>query len=225
MTQTNLVELAIARPDNSAEAVARAAFEAAEARTVASDEDYHDVAGELQAVKAKWQTIETQRKKLLSPVDESRKTIMEFFRGPLNFLERAEAAYKKKLSDYSATKQRKRQEEQAKADELARKEREKLEQRAAKAEAGGKAEKAELLQRQAAATVAPVVQHQAPKVAGISERLVWRFEITDPTKIPREYLSVDEKKIGGVVRSLKGDANIPGVRVYSESVVAAGASR
>lgn len=68
--------------------------------------------------------------------------------------------------------------------------------------------------------VAPVVlpRHETP--AGISYRTAWKFEIVDPNAVPREYLTVDESKIGGVVRALKGETKIAGVRVYSEKTVA-----
>jgi len=55
-----------------------------------------------------------------------------------------------------------------------------------------------------------------PKAAGLAFVDTWKFEVTDPALVPQEYLTVDEKKIGGVVRSLKGQAVIPGVRVYVE---------
>lgn len=66
-----------------------------------------------------------------------------------------------------------------------------------------------------------VVQKQTPKSDGISYRDVWKFEITDANQIPREYLKVDEVKIGGVVRAMKGATNISGIRVYSEKIVTA----
>ena len=86
------------------------------------------------------------------------------------------------------------------------------------------AEKVEDLQLREAMVVAPVVDREAPKVAGIATREVWRFEVTDPALVPREYLVVDESKIGKVVRALKGDAVIAGVRVYSERQLASSAA-
>ena len=61
---------------------------------------------------------------------------------------------------------------------------------------------------------AVVVHQEAPKVVGVSSREDWKYEIQDERLIPREYLMVNEKAIGGVVRSLKAQTNIPGVRVY-----------
>lgn len=88
-------------------------------------------------------------------------------------------------------------------------------------------DRAQDLELQAATTVAPIIQREAPKVTGIATREVWKFEITDPSKINPQFLMPDEKKIGAQVRALKGDAAAligPGVRVYSERQIAAGAA-
>lgn len=52
----------------------------------------------------------------------------------------------------------------------------------------------------------------APKVAGISYGEVWDFEVTDEALVPREYLMLDDVKIGRVVRAMKGSTNIPGIK-------------
>lgn len=69
-----------------------------------------------------------------------------------------------------------------------------------------------------AAIVAPapvvVLPKTAPKTAG--RRMVPKFRIVNEALIPRQYLKPDEVKIGGVIRSLKGAANIPGVEFYEE---------
>ena len=53
-----------------------------------------------------------------------------------------------------------------------------------------------------------------PKVKGISSSIEWKFVVEDPALVPREYLSVDDKKIRGVVEALKDQTRIPGVRVF-----------
>ena len=63
-----------------------------------------------------------------------------------------------------------------------------------------------------------VIEKQTPKVEGLSYRENWWFKITDATKIPREYLCVDEVKIGKIVRALKQEANIPGVEVGCDKI-------
>ena len=47
----------------------------------------------------------------------------------------------------------------------------------------------------------------------------WVFEITDPEKIPADFLCPDLKKIGAVVAQLKDKTAIPGVRAWNEMTV------
>jgi hypothetical protein len=61
----------------------------------------------------------------------------------------------------------------------------------------------------------PVVQNHQ-RAEGLSTRTVWKYEITNPNLIPREYLKVDDVKIGQVVRASSGSIAIPGVKVWSE---------
>jgi len=77
----------------------------------------------------------------------------------------------------------------------------------------------------AAQIVAPIAQRSAPAVSGLSKRKGWGFEIQDESKIPREYLSVDETKIRRVVNALGPQANIPGVRVFPDTTFASKTSR
>jgi hypothetical protein len=59
------------------------------------------------------------------------------------------------------------------------------------------------------------------KAAGVTPREVWRYEVVDAQQIPREYLTIDHTKLGGVVRALKSAAAIPGVRIWVERTIAA----
>lgn len=146
-------------------------------------------------------------------------------------------------ADEAARKERERLE--AAAREAERKAREKAEadrRAAAEAAAAGRAEEAaklaaravaveekaaakvDDLAMRAATTVPQVIVREPPKVAGVTMREVWKFEITDTAQVPREFLVVDETRIRKVVQALKGDAKIPGVRVYAEKQIAAGAA-
>ena len=51
--------------------------------------------------------------------------------------------------------------------------------------------------------------------AETSLRKVWAYEITHPNKIPREYMTIDEKAIGAAVRS--GVREIPGVKIFQKN--------
>ena len=58
-----------------------------------------------------------------------------------------------------------------------------------------------------------------PKVAGSQKRVKWNYEFVDIGLIPRMYLTPDDKKIGGIVRTLEAAATkeIPGIRVWAET--------
>jgi len=63
----------------------------------------------------------------------------------------------------------------------------------------------------------------APKAAGISSRKIWKFRIVDKTKVPAEFMIVNEAAISGFCRSFKdtATAEIPGIEFYSENVISA----
>lgn len=142
------------------------------------------------------------------------------------------AAAERRKAEAAAAEERRKAEEQAA--ELRRKaEAAAAAGRAAEAakfaeRAEAKVEKADIkaaaLEQKAATVVAPVIQREPPKVANIAARQVWKFEVTDPASVPREFLSVDEARIRKVVQALKGDAKIAGVRVYPETQISAGAA-
>ncbi len=46
---------------------------------------------------------------------------------------------------------------------------------------------------------------------------VWKWEVENPDLVPRSYLTIDEKKINQVVRIMKGQTNIPGIKVWKET--------
>ncbi len=64
---------------------------------------------------------------------------------------------------------------------------------------------------------AVVLPTQVPKAEGVSGSKIWRFRITNEAEIPREYLMVDEKKLGQIVRALKDKTNIAGIEAYPEN--------
>lgn len=77
----------------------------------------------------------------------------------------------------------------------------------------------------AAPVFMPPPAPETAKVEGVSFRESWDFELVDERNLPREYLTPDLKKIGAVVRAMKGETKIPGVRVWSTKTVAARAAR
>ena len=147
----------------------------------------------------------------------------------LDPLTTAQKSVKRLMADYDAEQERIRLAEQRRLEEIARKEAE--ERALQEAIAAEEAMKASGVSKEEAAqeadaimaapvNVAPVVIPKAvPKIQGgpVYQKR-WDYEIVNANLIPREYLAPDTVKIGGVVRALKGQTNIPGVRAYEKRV-------
>lgn len=188
---------------------------------ITNAEHYVEAGEQLKAIKGITKQLDDERKGMTRPLDEAKQRIMDFFNPSLRLLTAAEGNIKSVMLRFQKDEEERQRIEAAKAEETARKEREKLEERAAKHEAAGRTEKAEALKEVAASTVAaPVAPPQAVKVAGVATREIWKYEIQNAASVPRDYLMVDEKKIAGVVRAMKGDTKIPGIRVYAEKGLA-----
>lgn len=145
-----------------------------------------------------------------------------------------------RIAAEAARKERDRLErEAAKAEEDARRKRAEAEAKARALESAGKSERAEAARqaseeserarlaraeelRLAAATmpIAPVVHMEQPSAGKSSIRTTWDYEIADEKQIPREYLIVDTKAVGRVVKAMGGRTNITGVRVFEVKTVA-----
>ena len=78
---------------------------------------------------------------------------------------------------------------------------------------------------QEAAEKAGVIEAAAPEVpekpqADVSLRTTWDFEVVDAEKIPRKYLIPDLVTIGKIVRAMKEQTDIPGIRAFAKTTVA-----
>jgi len=139
-------------------------------------------------------------------------------------LDVAESTVKRLMVAYDQEQERLRQEAQRAAEEAARKAEE--DRMLAEAEAlakGGETAAAEAVLESPVVAPPVIVAKSTPKVEGIQYREQWTYQVFDMSAVPREYLTLDEKKVGAVVRAMKGMTNIPGIRAISERVIAAGA--
>ncbi len=161
------------------------------------------------AARDAWQSLVDREKELLKP------------------LEQAEAEVKTKMAAY----QRKVQEEERAARELAeklkREEAERLLAEAAKAAEQGNEMESEILLAQAEImeTSQPAVQMQTPKATGVSTRTLYRARIIDESKVPVEVAGVvirpvDLAAINKLAQASKGKVQIPGIEIYEEQSVA-----
>lgn len=184
--------------------------------------DYELAGSYLTRLKAVAKSLEERRRTMTRPLDEARAAIMAFFRDPLERLSVAELGLKDSIAAYQRAQREAAERATREAELAAAKEREKLERRAARAAERGHEAKAAELASQAAVVVPPLMRPELPKLSGVASREVWKYRITDFARLPDAYKREDDKKIGGVVRALKGDTNIPGVEVWVETSIAAG---
>jgi len=67
------------------------------------------------------------------------------------------------------------------------------------------------------------VEPAIPKVAGLRQRVNWKFKIVDANKIPRAFMMPNEVSIGQFVRTAKDKAlaekTIPGIECWSEDAI------
>lgn len=173
----------------------------------------------------------------LSDAEKSYKTAMVAFD---NEQERMRREQQRKV-DEAARKEREMLEQKAReAREKAEREAAELRRQAEAAAAAGRAEeaaklaskatktidkadaKAEGLEQSAMQVVTPTVVMDAPKVSGITKRVVWFARVVNPNLLPREYLVPNEKALDGIAKATKGEIQIPGVEFYSENLIASG---
>lgn len=136
----------------------------------------------------------------------------------------AENIIKPAIAAYDREQERIRRAEEERQREIARKaEEDRRLREAEQAEKEGDTATAQAIIDEPVYVPPVVIERTTPKVQGISMQKVWKFRIANEALIPRNYMTPDMVKIGGVVRATKGSVEIPGVEVYSEDIVKAGA--
>lgn len=186
---------------------------------IATPEDYTLAAERLKGVKALKKSIKEDFAESKKSAKEAHAAICNQERGHLEPVEQAERMVATKLGEWYAEEERKCLDEQRRLEEEQRKraEEDRLKQ-AAEAEAAGHSDIADAMISEPVITTPVVVASTTPKVAGLAMRENWKFEVVDPNAVPRNFLIVDTKAIGALVRAQRGACNIPGVKVWSEKV-------
>ncbi len=228
---TDLVVLNIKHPDEALFTKSEEMLEYVRGWEIITADQLVAAGGDLQAIKILAKEVNGKRLAITKPLNDALKEVNALFKPAKEWLSQAETILKGKILAFQNEQERLARELQAKADADARKEREKLERRAAKAEAKGKEDKAEELRDQAETQIAPKVTSAAPKLSGISRRETWKAEVTDkeaflrfvvnqrPDLLP--IVKIDSSALNGMARSLKGELDLPGVKVSKEASLAA----
>ena len=162
------------------------------------DEGYNDI---IRAAHQLHKKAVARKAKYYSPVEDGVKFVKDL------------------LERFDRDLEEKRQAEERRLREIARKEEEERRLREAiEAEANGEKDIGEAILEEPIYVPPIIIEKEVPKVSGIVFREIWDFEIVDEKLIPFEYLQPNMIKIGSVVRSLKSTTNIPGIRAFSRRV-------
>jgi hypothetical protein len=136
-------------------------------------------------------------------------------------LERADKERQEAIRLYKAVEDRKRRDvEERLAREAQRQREQDAAREAAALETAGEHAAAAAVIAETIATPAPVVALPDPTkgIAKFTRRYLWRpigdNRLNAERLIPREYLTIDEKKIGAYARAMKGTGSIPGIEFY-----------
>ena len=181
----------------------------------------------LTQVKGHQKDLEALRKSLTKPLDDEKKAIMAAFKPSEQALDETEAHLKSELLRWSEHLKKRQAEEQAKLEAEARKAEEDtkkgLELEAQKAEDDWDFGKAEELKAQAREVRVPALELIAARTIprGTTEQVLYRYEVTDFSRLPDEFKQVNEKALGEFARKAKGSAQVSGIRFFEEKILKA----
>jgi len=182
---------------------------------ITNTEEFTQTGEFLQGIKGKQKEVKDYFEPRRAAAEAAKQKVMADINSFKHPLEKAERIVKEKLGDYRAEQDRKRrEEEQKRLAELKAQEEERLLNEAEDTGDDSFLDDEIMIPQ-------PQLETEIPAMRGVSFTTVWRFQITDVNQIPRSYMIPDDKKLANVVKALKDQANIPGIRVYSEQQVGA----
>lgn len=188
---------------------------------IINQQGYEQSAELLRKIKEKSRNLETIRRGLTKGIDDTKKKIMDLFRGPIEKLNQAETHIKKLMIDYVNEQKCKQIIEENKMRELADKKRSELEMKSKKALENGNEIQSKKYAAQAENIVQPTLPSPVNKINGINIRRIWKARIVNTNVIPREYLIPNIDALNKIAIETKGNKIIPGVAFYFEESLAA----
>lgn len=158
------------------------------------DEETCELATEaIRELKARYEAFEAKRTAVTKPINESLREVNGWFKPVTEKLQAGIAMCKSKIAEYQ-TKQ--------------------VEANRAAMLAACAAPTPEVAAKALAVVAVP---HQP---SGVSVRESWDFEITEPARVPREFLMVDVDKLKAFARASTDEPVVSGVRFFIKKTVA-----
>jgi hypothetical protein len=195
---------------DAVKATAQAVLATVEAMKVTNEAEAQTATLKRKEIKGVLTMIEARRKEIVKPIDDSKKAVQTEASGISDPLEKAD---KKLFAIVSAWQT----EQRMIAEEAAEKLRKEAEARFAETMADDEAtsEDVERVATHVEIAAKPVVMSKS--LTPMKTRETWKFEITDASAIPREYLMPDTVKIGQAVRRAENPIReLAGVNIFSE---------
>ena len=193
-------------------------IEQANVLTVKDGEDYVEAGVLWKAIKELKDKVNETFKPIIEKAHAAHKEALAQKAKIFDPLEMAGRTVKGVMESWDREQEAIRQAEERRLREIARKEEEERRlQEAIEAEANGEKDKAEDILKEEIYIPPVILAKATPKASGGPVyRTIWKFRIINADLIPKMYMQPDEIKIGGVVRAMKGQTQIPGIEVYSE---------
>jgi hypothetical protein len=203
-------------PDKNDKALA--AIEQARAFVITNNDDYAAVDAFCVQLKALEKEVDAAYDEHIKAAFDAHKSLVAKKKKYAEPITTARTIAKQKLIDWEVKMEAVRREQEAAQRAAAQKaaEDEAL-AKAARAAEFGDDKTADAIISEPIAAAPVVVEKLTPKAQTVT-RTVWTYEVTDPALVPREYLMLDDSKIGGVIRATKGSVQIPGIRAVSRKV-------
>ncbi len=154
--------------------------------------------------------IEVARTGFIQPALEYQRGVTNLSKGYQDRLATIEIDLKRKITGYQTRVELERLKQQ----EAARKATEELQKKIDKEAKKAGVEAPQVM----APVIAPAPTTTRTEKGSLSFREVWKFEVTDAKKVPRDYLEISDTLIRNAVKA--GIREIPGIKIYSEKVAA-----
>jgi len=177
---------------------------------VKTESDVRTATNFLSQVKKRIKRIETLRKEFLEPFQAGVKNINNKFKLQSEPLKEIERLIKESIKTFIDEQEKIQMEKQRKEEA----ERKKLEEEREKQLAEGK--KVEALPEKKEMVKEEKTMYRAEEGATIVKK-VWKFYVEDVSKVPNEYLLIDEVKIRAAIGA--GERDIKGVKIYQDNQI------